>query len=108
MQIIRYPEKKDWNALLKRPARDASDLEKKVEKILKNVRKKGDKALFKYTNKFDGVVLDTIQVTEQEISEADEQVSSELKEAIKLAAANIETFHRFQIQRPDWIVTMPG
>jgi histidinol dehydrogenase len=108
MQIIKYPEKKDWIALLKRPFRDASDLEKKVEKILKNVRKKGDKALFKYTNKFDGVILDTIQVSEQEISEGVEQLSSELKEAIKLAAANIETFHRFQVQRPEWIVTMPG
>lgn len=108
MQIIKFPEKKEWAALLQRPVRDASDLEEKIEKILRSVRKKGDKALFKYTKKFDGVELDTLHVSEQEMSEAREQLSPELKEAIKLAAANIENFHRFQIQVPEWIVTMPG
>lgn len=108
MQIIRYPEKKDWIALLKRPVQDASDLEKKIAKILRNVRKKGDKALFKYTKKFDGVELDALEVSPAELNEAVEQIPSELKEAIKLAAANIENFHRFQIQSPEWIVTMPG
>lgn len=108
MQIIKFPEKKEWAALLQRPVRDASDLEEKIEKILRSVRKKGDKALFKYTKKFDSVELDALHVSEQEMSEAREQLSPELKEAIKLAAANIENFHRFQIQVPEWIVTMPG
>lgn len=108
MQIIRYPEKKDWSQLLKRPATDSANLEKKVEKILKSVRKKGDRALRKYTKKFDGVVLDEMLVTEMEIMEATNQVSNELKEAIRLAGANIETFHRYQIQEAEWIVTMPG
>lgn len=108
MQIIRYPEKKDWIALLKRPVYDVSDLEKKVAKILGNVRKKGDKSLFKYTRKFDGVVLESLQVSPDELNEAVEQIPVELKKAIELAAANIENFHRFQVQSPEWIVTMPG
>lgn len=108
MQIIRFPEKKDWMALLKRPVADASDLEEKVNKILKNVKKKGDKALLKYTKKFDGVEIGSIAVSETEISEAGDQLAPELKDAISLAAANIETFHRFQVQPPEWIVTMPG
>jgi histidinol dehydrogenase len=108
MQIIRYPDKKDWNAILKRPVRDASDLEKKVEKILRGVRKKGDKAVLKYTRKFDGVDLDIIGVSAQEIDEAVQHLSTELTDAIRLAASNIETFHRFQIHEPEWIVTMPG
>jgi len=108
MQIIRYPERKDWDELLKRPSSDGSDLEKRVDKILKSVRKKGDKALNKLTKKFDGVELKNIQVSEQEIDEAVDGLPSELKDAIQLAAANIETFHRFQVQQPEWIVTMPG
>jgi histidinol dehydrogenase len=108
MQIIRYPEKKDWDQLLKRPDVDISDLDKKVEKILKAVRKKGDKAVLKYTKKFDAAELEEMQVTEQEMTEATEQLPVELKNAIELAAANIETFHRFQVQEPEWIVTMPG
>lgn len=108
MQIIKYPDKKDWIGLLKRPAADASDLEGKVGKILKGVRKKGDKALRKYTKKFDGFRLDEILVSELEITEAADQLAPELKEAIRTAASNIETFHRIQVQQPEWIVTMPG
>jgi histidinol dehydrogenase len=108
MQIIRFPDKKDWVALLNRPVSNVSDLEKKVAKILERVKKKGDKAIFKYTKKFDGVELNNLQVSEDEINEADEQLSPELKNAIQIAAANIETFHRVQVQEPEWIVTMPG
>jgi histidinol dehydrogenase len=108
MQIIKYPEKKDWIDLLKRPATHVSDLEGKVVKILKSVQKKGDKALRKYTKKFDGVRLNDIQASEQEIMDAADQLSPELKEAIRLAASNIETFHRIQVQQAEWIVTMPG
>ena len=108
MQIIRYPDRKEWESLLKRPAIDASGLEEKVEKILKSVRKKGDKALRKYTAKFDGVEVDDMLVSHQEIEEAVGSLAPELKEAIQLAAANIEMFHRSQVQAPEWIVTMPG
>ena len=108
MQIIKYPDRKDWTDLLKRPAVDASDLEGKVGKILKGVRKKGDKAIRKYTKKFDGIRLDEILVSELEITEAADQLPPELKEAIRTAASNIETFHRIQVQEPEWIVTMPG
>ena len=108
MQIIRYPDRKDWESLLKRPAIDASGLEEKVEKILKSVRKKGDKALRKYTAKFDGVEVDDMLVSHREIEEAMGSLAPDLKEAIQLAAANIEMFHRSQVQAPEWIVTMPG
>ena len=108
MQIIRYPDRKDWAGLLKRPGIDTTKLEEKVGKILKSVRKKGDTALQKYTRKFDGVELDVLTVSDTEINEGVDQLSSELKNAIQLAAANIETFHRYQIQQTEWIVTMPG
>ena len=108
MQIIKYPDKKDWIELLRRPISDVSDLEEKVEKILKAVRKKGDNAVRKFTKKFDGITVAELEVGEEEISEAIDLLAPELKEAVQLAAANIETFHRIQVQPPEWIVTMPG
>jgi histidinol dehydrogenase len=75
---------------------------------LEAVREKGDKSLRKYTRKFDGASVNELKVQEEEISEATCQLSPELKDAIHVAAANIETFHRSQVQAPEWIVTMPG
>ena len=108
MQIIKYPERKDWTELLRRPVSDVTRLEKKVEKILKAVQKKGDKSVRKYTRKFDGVTVNELQVGEDEILQATDLLSPELKGAIQLAAANIETFHKSQVEPPEWIVTMPG
>ncbi|HKP32175.1 MAG TPA: histidinol dehydrogenase [Chitinophagaceae bacterium] len=108
MQIYKYPEKKDLASILARPTLDFSDLEEKVAKILSKIKRKGDKAVFKYTAKFDGVELDALQVTEEEINEASQHLAPNLKEAIQQAAKNIESFHRFQQHEPDWVVTMPG
>lgn len=108
MQIKKYPDKKEWTDLLQRPSEDSSDLEKKVEKILRAVRKKGDRAVRKYTQKFDGVNVSEFRVSDEEIAEAITTVEPELQDAIRLAAANIETFHRIQVQAAEWIVTMPG
>ncbi len=108
MQLIKKPERKDWIELLKRPAIDSSSLEKKVKKIMENVRKKGDKAVRKYAKEFDGVNLKKLLVSEKEIKEAGQIVSNELKEAIQVAKNNIEKFHSKQLQPVEIIETMPG
>ncbi len=108
MQIIKYPPRAEWKQLLQRPATDALSLEKMVRKIMEAVKKKGDKALRKYTIQFDGVKLRKISVGEKEIIEAAKVISQELKEAIGLAKSNIEKFHVKQIQPVEIIETMPG
>ncbi len=108
MKTFSYPEQHEWKEIVERPLADPSAIQKKVRKILEKVKEKGDKAVAKYTAKFDEVELDSIQVTEEEIKEGVDLVSEELKNAIKQAASNIETFHRFQLQQTDWVVTMPG
>ena len=108
MRTYRYPAKEEWMEVLERPLADLSVVEEKVRKILEKVREKGDKAVKKYTEKFDEVELENVQVTDEEIRESISVVPEELKSAIKQAAANIETFHRFQLQQTDWVVTMPG
>src|SRR2546421_1004795 len=108
MRVYTYPSKDDWKEILRRPLADTSSLEKKVKKILRKVKDKGDKALIKYTAKFDDIELQHLQVSEEEIKESAELLSPDLKAAIQQAATNIETFHRFQLQRTEWVVTMPG
>lgn len=108
MRIYKYPDREEWNEIVQRPVMDTSVLEKDVRKILCKVRKKGDKAVRKYTEKFDKVIVENLQVSTTEMEDAYEMVSPELKQAIEQAAANIETFHRVHVQEPEWIVTMPG
>lgn len=108
MKVYKYPSLQEWEEMLQRPVMDTSSLDKDVRKILCKVRKKGDKAVRKYTQKFDGVQIDNLQVSQLDIDDAMQQVPVDLKEAIELAAANIESFHRVHMQQPEWTVTTPG
>ena len=56
----------------------------------------GDTAVKRYEEKFDKVTLSGLQVSEEEIKEARELVSEDLKQAIRTAKANIEKFHASQ------------
>lgn len=108
MELIKYPDKSKWPELLKRPAFDSLSLEKKVRKIVLNVKAKGDKAVKKYTKDFDGVSLRKLQVSEKEIKQAIAFVPEELKTAIKIAKRNIEKFHAPQLHQEEIVETMPG
>ncbi|MFM9905745.1 MAG: histidinol dehydrogenase [Pyrinomonadaceae bacterium] len=93
MQIIKYPTRDTWAAILKRPALDTKFLERTVANILADVRNNGDEALRHCARHFDKVELDDFLVTEAEFVEANLLVSEELKDAIAVAKANIEKFH---------------
>jgi histidinol dehydrogenase len=108
MQTIKYSKNKDWNEILQRPVLDSSSLEKKVKKILDAVKNKGDKAVKKFTEEFDGVKLKDFSVSKNEFAEAEKLLSPELKEAIIVAKNNIEKFHAAQLQPVEIIETMPG
>lgn len=96
MNKIFNPKRKDWKDVLKRPTQSVSDIEAIVNGVFSEVQNNGDSSLKKYTQKFDGVVLDGLNVTETEITEANDLVNSELKNAIAQAKNNIETFHTAQ------------
>ena len=96
------------DSLLKRSPSNYSEYEDVVAEIIKNVREKGDQAVFEYTKKFDkwDINADTVRVTEAEIDEAFGMIDGEFVEVLKRAAANIEDFHRKQL-RNSWIDTKP-
>ena len=108
MKLYRYPDKEVWNEIVQRPVADNFSLEKTVKKILKKVKEKGDKAIRKYTKKFDGVILKNLIAGEKEINTAEQLLSDELKQAIQQAKKNIETFHAAQKEEVKKIETMPG
>jgi histidinol dehydrogenase len=96
MKKIYNPQPESWSEICKRPTQTFSDVEETVKQIFKEVQQKGDKAIAKYASFFDGVTLENIQVTQEEIEIAKNEVSTELKEAIQLAKSNIEQFHAAQ------------
>lgn len=96
MEVIKYPSKADWPSLVKRPALDVTTLFDTVRTVLNEVRSEGDAAVKRYEEKFDKVTLSGLQVSEEEIKEARELVSEDLKQAIRTAKANIEKFRASQ------------
>ncbi|MDZ7778207.1 MAG: histidinol dehydrogenase [Bacteroidales bacterium] len=108
MQIIKYPEKKEWSGLLARPQIDQTSLREQVKIILDDVKRNGDEALSRYTKTLDGFETNSFKVTEEEFRAAEEQVSDKLKDAIKTASQNIEKFHNAQYPNEIVTETAPG
>lgn len=75
-----------------------------VLEIIADVRARGDEALKSYTEKFDGVSLDSLRVTDEEIEKAYRNVSEEVLRIIQEASANIRDYHERQ-KRESWITT---
>ena len=104
VRIISQAEIPDALALLRaRSGDDLSAVNQSVADILADINKNEDKALFKYTKKFDGfdVNASTIAVTKAEIDKAYQDADPKLIAVIKKAAENIRTFHQKQV-RETW------
>ena len=93
---------------MKRPVMDTEHLFDTVRDIIRAVRTEGDSAVLRYEAQFDKAQLETLEVTPQEFDEAEASTSQELKDAIRLAAQNIETFHAAQRFEPCKVETQPG
>lgn len=96
MEKIYNSTKADWAEILKRPTQTVADIEATVTEIFSEVKTKGDFAVKKYTNLFDGIQLENLKVTSNEIEEANSNISEDLKNAISIAKTNIEKFHAAQ------------
>ncbi|MBC7234212.1 MAG: histidinol dehydrogenase [Chloroflexi bacterium] len=73
-----------------------------VERILADVRARGDEALFHYSRLIDGVELETLRVSEERIRQGWERTEPPLREALELAAERIRAFHAHQ-PRNSWL-----
>jgi len=73
-----------------------------VLKIIEDVRKNGDDALFKYTEKFDQAKLSQLQVSAEELHEAVTLTAPDILETIRGAKENIKRFHSHQVETSWW------
>ena len=108
MKLIKYPATSDWTSILARPAFDNTSLMETVRGVLTDIRTRGDEAVKEYELMFDKVQLTNLQVSNEEMIEAEKLVSDELKAAILLAKGNIEKFHAAQRHELPKVETMPG
>ena len=97
IKIYNYDEI-DKNSILTRMSPSAG-VENIVAEIIENVRKNGDSALYEYCEKFDGVKLSSLEVSEDEISEAFREIEStdpDFLNILRRSEENIRAFHEHQ------------
>lgn len=108
IKIYQNPERYLWQSIIQRPKLHTKDLQHLVQEVFQNIEKEGDNALKFYTKKFDNVVIDNLEVTEEEIKESITLINNDLKYAILQAASNIKIFHHSQIEKKKVIETTNG
>ncbi|MBU3041513.1 histidinol dehydrogenase [Bacteroides sp. HF-4919] len=108
MKLIKYPDRSQWDEILKRPVLNTESLFDTVRDIINRVRVGGDRTVMEYEAMFDKAELTSLAVTLEEIEEAEKEVPIELKAAIYLAKRNIEAFHAAQRFEGKKVDTMEG
>jgi histidinol dehydrogenase len=87
--------------IVERNKGNGAGVEETVAAIVRAVREKGDRALFDFTRRFDGVSLDrrTVEVSKKEVGAALKQVPARNLRTLRLAARRIAAFHRRQMEK---------
>ena len=90
--------------ILNRDLRAEQDVEEVVDAIIADVRARGDAALRDYALRFDGARLEELEVSAQEMDQALAEADPYFLDTLRMAAANIEAFHRRQL-RDNFVMT---
>src|ERR1041385_555959 len=107
----------DWNNLSDREQRAAlarptlesrADIAAVALVVINTVREKGDEALRAYTERFDGVKVETLRVSREEFAAARKELSPEQITALERAIDNVSRFHEAQAPKAFAMDTMPG
>ncbi|HEY4567650.1 histidinol dehydrogenase [Planococcaceae bacterium Storch 2/2-2] len=85
-----------------------SDVDEVVLDIIQTVRREGDAALQAYTAQFDGVTLDRLEMTEEEMQEAMFALDPNVLAALELAHEQIDQYHRLQKEKSWFEEVRPG
>ena len=108
MRKILNPKAESWDEIIKRPSVNYENLLALVSEVFDEIQKVGDKAIFDYTKRFDQIQIENLNVTKNEISQANKSVPKKLKKAIKQAKKNIEIFHKSQKTKTIKVETIKG
>ncbi|QHC86604.1 histidinol dehydrogenase [Empedobacter brevis] len=108
MKTFIKPQLSNWSILTSRPTKEAQDLQKIILDVFEKIQMDKDEALIDFTEQFDQVRLTTLEISAEEIEEAKTLIAPDLKQAIQLAASNIEKFHISQREEIKIIETTKG
>lgn len=108
MNIIKYPTQKDYPSICERPHLNVRELNTIVTGVLDDIKKRGDRAIIDYEERFDHVRLSTLTISDDEINEAWENIDRSLRDAILLAHDNIRIFHESQKFKRQKVQTAEG
>jgi histidinol dehydrogenase len=101
-------EEEEGSALLSRGL-DVQSVMTTVVEIVNEVQEKGDRALREQTERFDGVRIGKLRVSDDEIEKAQDEVPEKLKRALEIAVENVAAFHHQELDRDLWMTeTSPG
>lgn len=93
-----------FESLKKRSLEGQKNVDDTVSGIIRDVMEHGDEALLEYTERFDGVKLESLEITAEELDEAISSVDEGLIEVILRAAENIRAYHEKQREN-SWFFT---
>ena len=90
-------------AILRRSMEDVSSIYLDVRDIVLDVRNRGDIVSIEHYRKFkEDIDSDDLVVTREEIDKAYQSLDDNVIDELKVAAENIEKFHRAQLEREMW------
>ena len=93
--------------ILNRDIQASENVDAAVDAVLAEVREKGDAALRAYTKRFDGVDLEDLRVSEEELESAWKGLDPDFITTLEMAADNIRAFHEKQVHK-DFLLTREG
>ncbi len=96
MKTYFKPPVSSWRQLCERPVTAGDNIGATIATVFEAVQKDGDKALLAFTKQFDGITIKRLEISQRQISEWAKQTPANLKQAIKIAYANITAFHAAQ------------
>jgi histidinol dehydrogenase len=111
MRILEWDKltEREQRAALARPSLESrADIAAVALEVINAVRQQGDLALRNYTERFDGVKLDSLAVSRAEFLQARTALSVAQLAALERAIDNVHKFHAAQVPQPFAMETMPG
>lgn len=108
MRTYINPPRSEWFDLCKRPVSRAPGLRESVERILREVQERGDAAVLEFTQAFDGGIPTSLRLSAADLSQAAQNATQEVSEAVTKAIATIGAFHSSQVVAESPVETVPG
>jgi histidinol dehydrogenase len=110
MKIIKEGQAGPFIRLLKKRASVSvreDDIQKVVRKIIVDVQRQGNKAVRRYTERFDSVKLRKLSISKREIESAAKKTDKGFMKALKKSAKRIRSFHERQKEK-SWQYSKDG